>query len=424
MKKTSKTNYEIIASSMLKIYNYLKSKGDLDPSGHGTDFLHWKHYPMDNEQMQARRLMDDVIKLVTEQNSQLSELSIYNSLLFNLTQKALWFPHDHPNVENEYRELTNQLLKYNALSEVEIPIVNLEIEEPSVNFGLVTFVKIEASDRQGKFWGTVKHFAGEENTNHIYSFAKIKCPGDSVKSIDYAFSVISRTLNILRAVGLSLRPDPYSHFWLVNEYPLFQARTFQSKLINESFRLNYRPEILTRLGSGVAVCHLKSNILDSIDPLTFAQLQTLIENDFNDPSNEMKKKFFLSLHWLGEATKPDSDEAKFAKLAFSLEALIGGDASDKKGNLSTRGLTATLAERGAFIVASDSIERRRIHDQIYEFFSIRSGIVHGGPKTITNNQLSDFALLIRKITWALLTRLDEFNNIDDLQAWVLKQRYS
>lgn len=412
MEKSSKTNTEIIVSSMLQIYNHLKLKGDLDTSGHGTDFLHWKNYPMDDDQKQARRLMDGVTKRFAEQNSQLSALPIYDSLLFNLTQSALWFPDEHLDVESEYREVTNHLLKYDAIAEIKIPIVNLEIEKPSINFGPVTFVKIETSDKQGEFWEAVKRVAGE-SIDYIYSFAKIKCPGDAIKSADYAFNVTSGILNILRAIGSPLESDPNSQFWLVNEYPLFQTRTYHSELISESFKLNYRPKIAIRSGPGLAVCFLKSNILESISPSTLSRLQTLMESDFIDPGSDLKRKLFLGLHWLGEATKPDTTESRFVKLSFSLEGLIGGDIGNP-GNTKS-----VLADRCAALVAKDMKETKKIRDKIIQYYKIRSGIVHGAKIRVSDDDFLYFGILVRKTSWALLTVIDRFENINDLHNSLL-----
>jgi hypothetical protein len=424
MTKSETDKRDMVVSSMLKIYNYLRSRGGLDPRGEDISFLHWNNYPTNPEQRKLREQMDNVIKLIKEHNPELSDISIYQSLLFGLTQKAIWFPIDFPDIENEYRKAADQLLAYSATRDIDIPIVNLQIEKKTVKFGLTTFHPIEKSDKEGDWWDAIKGTAGEYTSN-IYSFARVSCPGDTTKSLDYGTEVVSEMLTILRATGFPIKPESYHmNFWLVNEYPLFQTRPYRLGLPNENLRLDYNPQVIHRLGPGVVICNLQNDILDSVEPSTLNDLQTLIENDFSNPSTEMMRKFFLGLHWLGEATKPDTNEARFAKLAFAIEALIGGDAEDKKGILSTRGLTATLAERGAFIAGSNLIERQLIHKQISEFYGIRSGIVHGGNKTITNDQLDKFSSLVRKVTWALLSHINDFKNLIDLQEWVLKQRYS
>jgi hypothetical protein len=424
MKKQDLDKTEVIVSSMLKIYDFLKMKGVQDPGGEELKFLHLNNYPMDDEQKKVRELMDNVLKIIKTHNPELSEGSIYECLLFDLTQKAIWFPKDYPNVQSEYRKLSSNLLTYMAKREIDIPLVNLEVGERPIKFGLVTFFQIGESDKKGEWWETLKSTAGTYTVRDILSFARINCPGDASKALEYAIDVIGEMLTILRAVGFPLISKPNLHFGLVNEYQLFQTRPYRLGPVNESFRLSYQPQIVRRLGPGVAICQLKKDILDSIEISNLNKLQGIIESDFANPQTQMSRKLFLGLHWLGEATKPDTKEARFAKLVFALEALIGGDAGDKTGNLSTRGLTATLAERCAFLVGKSQSERKEVHNRIYEYYGIRSGIVHGGDKEIAEEQLADFAMLIRNTFWAILKKVNIVKNISDLQTWILDQRYS
>lgn len=424
MKTHTESKAEFIVSSMLQIYNFFKSRRkERDAGGEWMMFLYSKNYPLDEDQKQARELMDKVRETIKAYNSQISDQAVYESLLFELTQKAIWYPKDYPDIESEYQKVTNSLLFYNAQREIDIPIVNLEVGESPRKFGLVTFFNIEESDKNGEWWDVIKATAGGHASN-VYSFARISCPGDTEKSLEYAFKVISKTLTILRAIGFPIELDPNLQFGLINEYSLFQVRPYRLGLPDETFKLNYRPKIIRRIGPGVAPCHLQTDILSSIESTNISALQSIMESDLITPSSETKRKYFFGLHWLGESTKPDSPEARFAKLAFALEAFIGGDAEDKKGILSTRGLTATLAERAAFLAERDPTERNDLHKQVYNFYRIRSGIVHGGNKKTGSDDFVAFTSLVRKISWALLRHIDEFQNIDDLQNWVLEQRYS
>lgn len=428
MKKQIADKEKTIVSLMLEIDDFLMSNRvdgtSVDRiSEKDLGFLYWKQTPLMNDQRKCvREQMDTVIKLITEHNPQISEFSIYQELLFGITKIPVWWGSDEAtDIESKYKKAVNDLLSYTATREIRIPIINLEVPSKPLKFGLVTFFRIKESDKKGKLWTSIQTIAGKDQ-DKVCSYAKIRCPGDSQRAFEYANKVTSKTLNILRAIGLPIDSDINFQFGLINEYIFFQTRPFEVKLIEESFDLRLKQEIVRVVGRGVTICNLQKDILKLMKPSLIKNLSSLLENEFDSLGGGIKRKFFLGLHWIGETTKPDTNESKFAKLAFALEAFIGGDAKDK--NLSTRGLTATLAERAAFIVGGNPHERKDIHDQIFSFYEIRSGIVHGGSKKITQNQLSDSGSLIRRIAWAMLIRLDDFNNIDDLQAWVLKQRYS
>jgi hypothetical protein len=413
----------LLVSSMMEIYNFLKSRGVQNPNGDDLGFLHWKNHPMNDEQKRIRELMDGVLKTIKDQNQELSDLSIYECLLFDLTQKVIWFPDDYPDIEAEYRKMLNHLLDYTARREIDVPIVNLRIDDKPVVFGLATFFRFEDSDKNGDWWETIQSTAGGV-ARHIYSFARLRCAGDAVVALESASNLISETLNILRAIGSPLKSEPSFHFGLVNEFQLFQTRPYRHGKPEESYSLIYQPSIVRVLGPGIAECQLEKDVLDTIEKSNLDKLQKLIENEFLNPRTKMTKKLFLGLHWLGEATKPDTSEAKFAKLTFALEALIGGDAGNNTGNLSTRGLTAALAERCAFLVGESQSNRQEVHDRIHKYYGIRSGIVHGGDKKIMDDELVGFATIIRGTVWAIVRNLNLFKDVDDLQKWILKQRYS
>lgn len=140
----------------------------------------------------------------------------------------------------------------------------------------------------------------------------------------------------------------------------------------------------------------------------------------------MEKKLFDSTHWLAEATKPDTNNAKFAKISFALETLLGGEPKDE--DLKVRGITAMLAERAAFIAGKDVDERLLIDKYIRIYYGKRSNIVHGGEEEVSMEDIDGFGELVRRVVLAILYKLDELrdeiSNVDKLEIWVKKQRYT
>ena len=135
----------------------------------------------------------------------------------------------------------------------------------------------------------------------------------------------------------------------------------------------------------------------------------------------MKKKFISGLRWTGEATKPDILSARFTKLAVALESFIGGDSN--VAYLSTRGITATLAERAAFLIGGSIEEKLAIHKKVAALYGKRSKIVHGSSDDLEFKDLKEFSEIIRLVIFSYFNKLDDFNSIDDFQRWILNQRY-
>jgi len=131
------------------------------------------------------------------------------------------------------------------------------------------------------------------------------------------------------------------------------------------------------------------------------------------PSSELKRKYFLGLRWLGEATKPDTIESRFVKLFFALEGLIGGEIKN------SRETKIVLAKRCASLIATDTKDKERIYNKLLRYYKIRSEIVHGTGKDILEDDFSNLGQIVRKATWSLLELIDRFENINELDSWLM-----
>jgi len=87
-----------------------------------------------------------------------------------------------------------------------------------------------------------------------------------------------------------------------------------------------------------------------------------------------------------------------------------------------------LAERAAFIAGQELSDRLAIDKNIRKYYGMRSDIVHGGGKDISADDIEGFGTLVRRLAFALLTRLNEpgnkLNTVDSLASWIKTQRYT
>ena len=403
---------------MVAVYDMLKATGIRDHTGQNLEFLYWNR-TMNDDQRRARQSMDKAIDIIISENPHVSKQLVYEKLLFGIVQPAAYYIGEKHDVRSEVEQATNELLNYHPNREIDIPIINLEVGPEPIKFGLVTFHNMTDEDKNDIWLARIADKKIVDGIGAI-SYARIVALGDLEKSKEDADKIVNDVLTYLRAISFPISSE--TQIGVINDFPTSQIRPYRSGPAPKNPRLEADISYSWRLGSGHVTYNLWKDILSVVDSSILKKLQDLTENDYRKPRTNMKRKFLLGLRWLGEATKPDAPEAKFAKLAFALEALIGGEA--KEDNLSTRGLTATLAERGAFIAGEDEGQRKEIHDAIYIYYGYRSGIVHGGGKQISDDQLASFASLIRRIAWSLLDKIDTFTDVDSLQRWVLNQRYT
>jgi hypothetical protein len=87
--------FEYTVSTTINLYEILRSMGIRDHTGEWLNFLHWNR-TMTKEQKIARTLMDEIVKMTTEYNEQISERLVYERILYGLIQKVIYFRNDYP----------------------------------------------------------------------------------------------------------------------------------------------------------------------------------------------------------------------------------------------------------------------------------------------------------------------------------------
>jgi len=401
--------FEKAVSLTLELYQILKSIEVRDHTGAWLQFLHWNQI-MNKEQAQARLLMDNIVRIINKQNNQISSRLIYDRIIYDLIQKAIWFTEDYPDFPSSVREELTKLFEYNAVRTIDIPLKYLVTEKLPVKFGTITIYKITEKDRGEGWWKKILASGGDNQS--VQAYARVISHGDLEKSRENALIAANDMLIFLRAIGFPITTEPQNQFGLLNEYstPLIPYRIDIPKE-------NYRMEFPVQLSTKVSILYtyeIQKDIFNQISLSILIRLQRLIDEDYLKPSaNELKRKFFLGLRWLGEATKPDIVNARFVKLSFSLEGLIGGGIED------TRETKIILAKRCAIVAGKSIKEQKKLYNAILKYYHTRSEIVHGADKMILENELSSFGDLVRKIAWALLEIIDDFKSINELHNWVL-----
>lgn len=419
MPKLPKQAKSKLMSDISAMYDELMSRGIKE--SRDLWFLHSDSGPKPQD-AEVRERMDRVIRILTGVNSKMiSDRLVLDKLLYGPIASGLWFSHAFNKVKAEVEEIIDKLARYEAKRNVDVPLVNLRVGSTPRTIGLAIFHPIEASDREDSWWDRVESYAGPSAETEVVSFARVECSGDLQNSVDYAGWAVDETLLVVRAIGFPVVSGPQLQFGVLNDYPVWQSRPYRLHQPDQNFKLEFSSEMVEVLGPSIAPYDLDDDIIGSVKDEDLSRLQALVEAELAHPSNDMKTKFIMGLRWIGEATKPDTAAAKFTKLSFALEAFIGGDPGEPY--LTSRGTTAALAEKGAYLAGISPSDRHDLHKAITKHYNQRSDIVHGRFQEIVDADLESFSSIIRRIMWSLLATLDSFENVSDLQKWVLDRRY-
>jgi hypothetical protein len=370
-----------------------------------------------------RALLNEMVNVILKSNPKMiSPQLIISRILYMVIGVIIDNPEYEPEFLSKLDEYLNDLLIYKATRPIDVPIVNLNLEGKPFQLGEVNFLPIVDDDRKGMWWESIKGALDHETAFHcVASYGKVLASGDLDTSTLYAGPIVDDAILLLRGISFPFTVDEIAQIGVVGDVSVNRTRFYRLGEPTESVKLEAHSQWVARLGPPLGPYRLYADLLSRVDEADLQNLLHLIEAEGFYPETPMSAKIMRGFRWMGQASKPDTVSARFAKLTFALENLIGGEPQDEK--LSSIGLTAMLAERSAFLVSENPEDRKKVDADVRRFYGKRSDIVHGRLVDIGDEDLKGFAYLVRCVAWSLLRRRDQIKTIDDLQTWVKEQRY-
>lgn len=371
----------------------------------------------------ARPHVDDILRIVRLMNGeQVSDENILVKLLYGAAAIRMQLKIAATELEDLARTNAIALIDYRASRVVDVPLISLDVGVEPFKLGPVIFRPIATADRETDWWKWAASTLQDMTDSLLLSYANATVQGDGHRAINNASALVNEAILLLRGIGFPITAEDRHQFGILNEYPLWRNVPYRLGTPTQTTRVDASSRLITAIGPFRFPYDLHKDILSSTSADRLAALLSILDGGGFSPEQEIPAKIVSGFRWLGEATKPDALPARFAKTAFALEAFIGGEAKDD--NLSTRGITAALAERAAFLVSGDYEARLKVDRDVRKFYAKRSGIAHGRTSVVTPGDFQEFGLLVREIGWSLLDKHHLFSSIDGLQTWVTAERYS
>jgi len=100
--------------------------------------------------------------------------------------------------------------------------------------------------------------------------------------------------------------------------------------------------------------------------------------------NEWTRRIIRTIDWMGRSQRDVDPQRKFVQLVFAIESLL---TYREDSVLVSPSVAATLSEGFAFLLGEDHDQRLGIYRDINEIYKKRSGLVHGGNKTISSEDI-------------------------------------
>ena len=154
------------------------------------------------------------------------------------------------------------------------------------------------------------------------------------------------------------------------------------------------------------------DLVEDWSPERYQQLERIAREG---PATEIEAAVLSGLRWLGAASESDIPEMKLVKVATALESVVG----DRRRGA----ITATLAERSAFLVGKTPSERKETHELVIELYKRRSEVLHRGGG-VQPNDLARYGGVVWRVCHAITGLLPEFSQRNDLREWTRNRRYA
>ena len=370
----------------------------------------WRHPHIERR---IRQVANIVVALNPEMLSQDHVTSLIHwPILVNLIDGRLY---DSRETEVEPRDFIHQNLQpltiYSATTDIEVPVLHcLSLRGESFTWGPVTFKGVNPWSDLGDYEDLkllIEHYDGRLN-----GMASVSCPGDPSRAWAYLNDAIAAAHREL--VGAAWPRHGGSGFVPPSVLGMGPDASF-----TPLFEGGRHRALSFRTASGHAPFRVPRDLEEEWGEVDFSRLTDIAKRDSRQRT-EVENNTLSALRWLGAATEPDIPSMKVVKVATALESLLGDPGPD--ANVSSRGVTATLAERCAFLVGTTAAEKQQVHDQVVHLYDLRSRVLHQNA-TIDPDEFANHGLTVWTACRKLTALSADLKTRVDLRRWTLARRY-
>ncbi|MBP6986639.1 MAG: hypothetical protein KBB83_08675 [Alphaproteobacteria bacterium] len=127
-------------------------------------------------------------------------------------------------------------------------------------------------------------------------------------------------------------------------------------------------------------------------------------------ANNLEEALIRAIHWFSVALTQNESSNAFLFLIVALEALFKAESGNSIGG--------TVAESVAFIMADKLEGRKKIIAIVRDYYGKRSGVAHGGNKSISDSELFTLINIVGTTIMVVIEKLKEFSSQNELMSWI------
>lgn len=127
-------------------------------------------------------------------------------------------------------------------------------------------------------------------------------------------------------------------------------------------------------------------------------------------ANNLEEALIRAIHWFSVALTQSESSNAFLFLIVALEALFKAESGNSIGG--------TVAESVAFVMADKLEGRKKIIGIVRDYYGKRSGVAHGGNKSISDSELFNLISIVGTTIMIVIEKLKEFSSQKELMSWI------
>lgn len=127
-------------------------------------------------------------------------------------------------------------------------------------------------------------------------------------------------------------------------------------------------------------------------------------------TNNLEEALIRAIHWFSVALTQNEPSNAFLFLIVALETLFKAESGNSIGG--------TIAESVAFIMADNLEGRKTIIKIVRKYYGKRSGVAHGGNKSISDSELLTLINIVGTTIMVIIEKLKEFSSQKELMNWI------
>ncbi|WP_207882647.1 HEPN domain-containing protein [Pseudomonas sp. 30_B] len=234
----------------------------------------------------------------------------------------------------------------------------------------------------------------------------VEVDAEPIRAFEIAKQEANRALDLLRLVSATLHPILEDiRIGLKGDHPRAQRTGF---IFSEG---SFQSES-DSIGS-VRPLELNRQTIEHMNTIGASKISEALQKS---QANNLEEKLIQSIHWFSSAKMQDENENKLLCLIIALEALFKAEPGNSIGG--------TVAESVA-LITSDKIEHRRQTIKIVrDGYSKRSGVAHGGQKTISDGDIATLTIVTIDTILETIRKLNDFSSQKELMSWIEELKLS